>query len=217
MWGPNNAFKPKPLSFRKAHGRYSLPCASLHYASRLNLGVRWHVKDPEVVEFIRSQLFALTLSATAQRSNLYQRDLPEDVRRVFQRSLRRSLERIAHNYDATTSDEDHCKNIASIAHHMSELHGEILCHGGMRIGHAQKCLNLYLKYLWVFDLGPEPPHFPVDAIILQFIPAFRNVRWTQMNSLNQYVSIVSAAKLEADKANLSLPQWELHCYNRRAT
>ena len=26
-------------AIRKAHGRYSLPCALLHYASRLNLGV----------------------------------------------------------------------------------------------------------------------------------------------------------------------------------
>src|SRR5690606_13709211 len=33
-------FQAEAASLRKAHGRYSLPCASLHYASRLNLGVR---------------------------------------------------------------------------------------------------------------------------------------------------------------------------------
>src|SRR5690606_25833107 len=31
-------------SFRQAHGRYSLPCAWLHCAARLNLGVRCHGK-----------------------------------------------------------------------------------------------------------------------------------------------------------------------------
>ncbi len=175
------------------------------------------MKNPEVVEFNQSQLFALTLSATAQRSGLYQAGLPENVRRIFHRSLRLSLEDISSRYVGNATDSLHCSNIRGLADKMSDLHGEILCDGGMRIGHAQKCLNLYLKYLWTFGLGPEPPHFPVDAIILQFIPEFRDTRWTKMNSMDTYLSIVAAARVQAAKSKLSLPQWELHCYNQRAT
>ena len=44
------------LPFRKAHGRYSLPCALLHYASRLNLGVRPQER------FMRFTIFFLLLA-----------------------------------------------------------------------------------------------------------------------------------------------------------
>jgi hypothetical protein len=37
---PNNSFKPKPLRYSKNHGSKSLPCFCLHYAFRLNSGVR---------------------------------------------------------------------------------------------------------------------------------------------------------------------------------
>ena len=42
--GAYQCVQAESASLRKTHGRKSLPCVSLHYAARLNLGVRCHGK-----------------------------------------------------------------------------------------------------------------------------------------------------------------------------
>ena len=85
----------------------------------------------------------------------------------------------------------------------------------MKFGHAQKALNLYLKYRWCLDQAQEPPHFPIDSIILKKVPGFERFRWTRMESEEEYKEIISAARKQAQKSGLSLARWELKEYKRR--
>ena len=165
--------------------------------------------------FLERELFALTLAATAQRSDLYASDLSDAARRPFQRSLRHSLEQLSIAYSGVVNDANHLDNIENLALSLSRGHGNVLAPGGMRFGHAQKALNLYLKYLWCLEKVHEPPHFPVDSIILKKIPGFSNYRWTRMGSRDDYSRIIRAAHKVAKVQKLSLACWELKEYKRR--
>jgi len=165
--------------------------------------------------FLDRELLALTLSATAQRSDLYASDLTEAERRPFQRSLRESLQRVTGSYKRSVTGSAHLENIQSLAAHLSKAHSQVLASGQMKIGHAQKALNLYLKYLWCLNQVQEPPHFPIDSIILKKVPGFTTFRWTRMESIDEYTAIIEAAHRQAKEQRLSLARWELKEYKRR--
>ena len=167
-------------------------------------------------EFIDGQLFAMTLAATAQRSNLYSEKLTDAQRKPFQESLRAGLEDISREYKISVSDELHIKNIQDLSDKLSIKHSALLHSGKMKFGHAQKALNLYLKYLWCLGRSVAPPHCPIDSIVLRKIPKYTEVRWTKLDSSLQYLAIIMAARNEATKHGLSIPVWELNIYNSRA-
>lgn len=171
----------------------------------------------ELHEFLDRELLALVLAATAQRSDLYASDLTEAERSPFQHSLRNSLRQVAGNYRQAIDESAHLANIQALATGLSKAHPELLASGQMKIGHAQKALNLYLKYLWCLNLVHEPPHFPVDSIILKYIPGFTTFRWTRMCSMLEYTAIIEAAREQAKNQGLSLARWELKEYKRRDT
>jgi hypothetical protein len=166
-------------------------------------------------EFMNGQVFAMTLAATAQRSNMYAAELTEVERKPVQRTLRFVLEEICAAYVTPVDDLQHVLNIGMVAQTLSNEHGALLKAGRMKFGHAQKALNLHLKYLWCSERIPMPPHCPLDSIILKKIPGFTQIRWTQLDSSKKYEEIISAAKCKASLQNLSLPEWELIEYNRR--
>jgi hypothetical protein len=170
-----------------------------------------------LAEFQRSQIFGMTLAATTQRSRLYANSPSDQVRKIFHRSFRKKLESLSEAYAQTVREETHIRSIETLASSMSDQHAEILNGGHMRIGHAQKALNLYLKYLWCFGQIPEPPHCPIDSVILKRIPSFGAVRWTRIDSVADYMKVIGAARNEASQKNMSLSQWELHVYNESAT
>lgn len=66
------------------------------------------------------------------------------------------------------------QNLCSAASLSSE-YVSVLADGRMKIGHAQKALNLYLKYMWCAGWVREPPHCPFDRIVLQFVPECKNM------------------------------------------
>lgn len=170
-----------------------------------------------LAEFQKSQIFGMTLAATTQRSSLYTNSPPEPVRKIFHRSFRKKLESLSAAYVQAAPEETHIRNIETLATSMSDLHSEIFNDGRFRIGHAQKALNLYLKYLWCFGQIPEPPHCPIDFVILKRIPGFGSVRWTKIDSVADYMKVIEAARHEASHKKLSLSQWELLAYNESAT
>ena len=81
-----------------------------------------------------------------------------------------------------------------------------------RIGISQKIINLFLKYLWVLQKCPMPPHCPFDSIILEKLNN-RLPCWTKMNSIEIYKEYVKAVK-EYDKKGLSIAEWELEYWNK---
>ena len=81
----------------------------------------------------------------------------------------------------------------------------------IRIGSAQKALNLFLKYLWCIGEAPEPPHCPFDFQIISKLPPAVRCNWTELDSIETYRALVAAAKTAA--AGQSLAEWELAEYN----
>jgi hypothetical protein len=164
-------------------------------------------------DFLLREFFTLTLAGTVQRSGLYNDGTTEKDRKPFQDSLRGILEEMAVDYAECVSEEKHVENIERLADKLSAKHADILAEGGMRIGLAQKALNLYLKYLWCLGEIPKPPHCPIDSIVLSKVPGCKDVRWTRIEEIEEYRRIIASAKDEARFKGQSLAQWELTIYN----
>ncbi len=162
--------------------------------------------------FIEDEVFGLTLQGTVQRSGLYRARLTEDDRKAFQSGLKGQLTKLLENYRNGVDEQQHCRNIEELANGLSDEYAQVLADGRLKIGHAQKALNLYLKYMWCFGWIPEPPHCPFDRIVLQFVPQCKNMLWTKLDSMDDYNLIVKCSKIAA--GNLSLSMWELELYNR---
>jgi len=86
-----------------------------------------------------------------------------------------------------------------------------LLEGRISFGTVQKILNLYLKYLWSINLIVEPPHCPIDSIILSHLNDYVT-RWTKMNK-EKYVRIIN--KINLTRGDKSIAEWELSVFSRR--
>jgi hypothetical protein len=161
--------------------------------------------------FLKDELFSMTLMATVQRGKVYSAGATEGQKDAVRQTLRSELEQLTPNYREAVPETQHVENIASLANRLSAQHSHALDKGRFRIGSAQKALNLHLKYLWCLDLISLPPHCPFDAIVLSRIPGCSDVRWTALDSLEEYEKIVRAARAVA--CDCPLPLWELRLYN----
>ncbi len=162
--------------------------------------------------FIEDEVFGLTLQGTVQRSGLYRSGLTEGDRKAFQSGLKSKLTKLLEHYRNGVDEQQHCRNIEELANSLSAEYGQVLADGRIKIGHAQKALNLYLKYMWCVGWIPEPPHCPFDRIVLQFVPECKNTLWTKLDSMEDYNLIVKCSKIAACGQSLSM--WELELYNR---
>ena len=83
--------------------------------------------------------------------------------------------------------------------------------GRIRIGTTQKVLNLYLKYLWVLNKIPEPPHCPFDGIIIDMMELNEPIRWTKFDDIDVYNKLINKVKDE----KMTVAEWELGKWNNR--
>lgn len=162
-------------------------------------------------DFLHKEFFGLTLKATVQRAKIYGRDATEHGRMSLHAGLHHALETTARSYTHPVTEEEHLRNIASIADRLSSdclgaLRGE-----RFRIGPAQKALNLFLKYLWCAGWIPTPPHCPFDSVIIGQFPASQRRNWTDLDSLGEYQKLVESARRLA--GSQSLAEWELALYD----
>lgn len=166
--------------------------------------------------FMHSQIMSLSVSAAVVRSRplpVYCSEASEELRRGVQLAIRAKLAGFEPQYIETQSDEAHVQNITDLATSISQGHAATLVNGVLRIGTAQKALNLYLKYLWCLGRIKEPPHCPIDAIVLGHAHEVANVRWTQMNDIEEYKRCINSLRLQAQERKLSLSCWELQLWN----
>lgn len=154
----------------------------------------------------------LTVNGTLQRNPTYRSEIKENDKRRhdFRESLRRQLCSKVEEYQTQRiGEERHLANIEMLSSELSERHGDILRDGTFRIGSAQKALNLYLKYCWARGIIEEPPHCPIDRIVLDEIK-WRGTPWTRICTIKEYEDIIEKAK---EKANgKSLACWELEVW-----
>ena len=136
------------------------------------------------------------------------------MRKEFRGALQRCLSSLLKEYRAErVSEARHVANIEVLSRGLSKRYGGILKCGEFRIGAAQKALNLYLKYAWARGIIPEPPHCPIDSIVLDNIkrcpksascPICHCVTWTKMRTGEEYRHFIEKAREKASGQSLTV-------------
>ena len=172
-------------------------------------------------KFIYSEVAILAWGASVQRANLYNQDIkPEDRdpenldRDTFRRRVLGFIEdSLLTNYKTECSEADHVANIQRLVAFGTANGAKLLGPDGYKFGVAQKLLNLLLKYLWCLGHVAEPPHCPVDRLVLAKTTLRGRLNWTEITTAEKYNQAIDAIRVVAAKR--SLAQWELEFYRRR--
>lgn len=161
--------------------------------------------------YIDNEILTLTIQgAHATRGGLSpyrERGLDSTLLKLF---VRARLPELSLGYLAGgVSDLDHVRNIETLANDLTDRFQSILYRERFRIGISQKLLNLYLKYQWVLGWIPEPPHCPFDANVIGKLQLANRINWTELDSSEDYLVLVTAARDLARQVGLSIASWEL--------
>lgn len=168
--------------------------------------------------FIEEVLFSNALSAAFQRSTTYRKD--EDFSSKQKDALRETLKSFLRStvndplYVAgSVSDSQHRSKIIELADAVSSQHANLLEGEKFRIGSAQKILNLYLKFHWCMGKIAEPPHCPLDRIVIERLAKkYHTHKWTKLDSIGDYQLLIDALRELATRGGCSIAQWELQAY-----
>jgi hypothetical protein len=167
-------------------------------------------------KFLLDEFWMFAWNASVQRARLYQENsLPTPERQNFRLELRDFIEtQFLPHYRISCSELKHYDNIAALVELGSARGKSVLSSRGYGYGIAQKLLNLYLKYCWCAGYVVEPPHCPIDRIILGKTRLRDRLNWTTMNEA-QYRAAISEISTLAKAQGLTPARWELENYLRR--
>lgn len=170
-------------------------------------------------KYLERELWILAWNASVQHATLYRNGAWQNSRDEIDRFRRKVIEHIKNHiipqYKGPVEELRHCENIRGLIAYANEVDTGVLGKEGYKYGVAQKVLNLALKYYWCLGLIEEPPHCPVDKIVIDKTPFRGKVNWTQMLNEREYLNIISAIRSLAAKENRSIAQWELNNYEGR--
>ena len=169
-------------------------------------------------KFIFREISILAWAASVQRAKLYNKDMSQKDRKSaqFQAEVLRFIEsKILPRYTSECNESQHVNNIQELVDFGTNIGQDRLCADGYKFGVAQKLLNLLLKYLWCLGHIPEPPHCPVDRLILDKTNLRGNINWTSITKACEYQRAICAIKSVAEKSDLSIAEWECKFYARR--
>jgi hypothetical protein len=169
-------------------------------------------------QFIINELWILAWAASVQRAKLYKKDVDsasKEASKFREDVIGFLIEKIIPQYANGCTEEQHYKNIDDLITHANRVNPGILSDLGYKYGVAQKLLNLALKYYWSLELIKEPPHCPVDRIIINKTKHNGKINWTQITERSQYEKIIKEINVLAEKKSLSIPMWELESFRRR--
>ena len=167
-------------------------------------------------QFLQSEFWILSWNASVNRSGVYEPGGAPEERSDFREGLVDYIEsKILPAYQKRVREEEHLKHLSALVKAGNRIGKSVLGPDGYRFGVAQKLLNLQLKYLWCSKFIPEPPHCPVDRVMINKTVLKNQVAWTRMTSVTEYKKVIAAMRTEADKQSLSLARWELEVFDRR--
>lgn len=175
----------------------------------------------EKIDFITKELWILAWGASVQRANLYGEKTATDsssttTQTKFREDVVKFLtDKIMPQYVEGCTEEQHYANIDALINYANSVNPGILGKAGYKYGVAQKLLNLAIKYYWCLGLISEPPHCPIDRIIISKTRHNGKINWTQITKRTQYEEVIEEVKGLAKAKGLSIPQWELKYYSRR--
>lgn len=192
-------------------------------ADILGAGTAWVDRKDESrmvtkASFLTGELEILSWNASVQRATVYKQGIKPHRADVtaFRRAILAFIttELLPLYSDKVTKEALHYENIEKLIAHANHIGRGVLRGNRYKYGVAQKLLNLILKYQWCRGLVSQPPHCPVDRIIMHKA-GIRGINWTQITQRSEYVKVIEAIKEVAVKDGVSIAQWELRNYNRR--
>jgi hypothetical protein len=167
-------------------------------------------------DYLVKELWILAWNASVQRSHLYRSGIEPSSpdTRVFREKLISYLSSqvIPMYRPDQIREEYHYQHIDALVGYANSVGDRVLGPLGYKYGVAQKLLNLALKYHWCLGIIPEPPHCPVDRIVIDKT-IYRGKSWTQIEQRSEYQPIIEDIKRLAGAA--SVATWELSMYSRR--
>jgi len=94
-------------------------------------------------------------------------------------------------------------------------HAKFKTDPGFRLSHAQKSIAVFLKHLWCLGRVAEPPHCPVDAVILgKAGRKYPKTKWGYVNNLATHCEQIQFLRAAANRFRQTLAEWELKKFNR---
>lgn len=170
-------------------------------------------------EFLKNMFFAASWSAATGHHNVWNDECKENKNKrvAFRLRLKDKAEEMIKTYkDTRPSVEQHIKNIQGLKEFSKNVEIEkngviVSIKNELNIGTVQKLLNLLCKYHWCAGFIQEPPHLPIDSIMLNKIENKKKLtkKWTQLDSIEEYQEIIAGFKKDS-----SLAQWELQVWNK---
>ncbi|OGR08938.1 MAG: hypothetical protein A3K23_03960 [Desulfobacca sp. RBG_16_58_9] len=170
------------------------------------------------IKFITNELWILAWNASVQRANIFKKDRNPTSRvgSKFRKDVIEFIDKtIIPQYANGCNEDQHYKNIDDLIAYANKVDPGILSESGYKYGVAQKLLNLALKYYWCQGLVMEPPHCPVDRIVISNTRYSNEINWTQITEKAQYHKIIEEIKVLANEKGKSIPLWELEIFERR--
>ena len=165
--------------------------------------------------YLFSEFWILSWNGSVQRAHLYREDCEEKHKIDFRRRFIDWIdEQVIPRYRESVSEPTHESHILELCEKGTEMDTDhIFQSAGYHLASAQKLLNLQLKYLWCLGEVVEPPHCPVDRVILNRT-RLRNSAWTRMRKIEEYREYIEAIRERANAERKSIAQWELDIYDR---
>lgn len=168
----------------------------------------------EKKDFLLATALSSSRGAAFQRSNVYSMDSPQAYKDNFIVEFNKKLTSLESTYSVAISEEVHIRNIELFRSELSAQFPRVLNNESMRFGIAQKAVNLYLKFLWVLGYIPEPPHCPIDRIILQNV-GIKDKNWTHLDKKEDYMEMIEKIRFVAKETGLTIAEWELKFWNEK--
>jgi len=170
-------------------------------------------------KYLERELWILAWNASVQHAAVYKKGLYQTQREqinIFRGKIISYIkDHLIPEYREEIKESSHCLNIERLIDYAIKVDTGVLGKDGYKYGIAQKLLNLSLKYYWCLGLIAEPPHCPIDMIIIDKTEFKGKINWTQMLTEREYLDIISAIRILAKMGNCSIAQWELNNYERR--
>jgi hypothetical protein len=169
-------------------------------------------------EFIAGELWTMAWAASVQRAKVYRPGIKPDGKDV--KAFRRNVAsyvggELLPMYKMRCKEEQHYRNIDGLIAHASKVGTAVLPPHAYKFGVAQKLLNLCLKYHWCLGLTEEPPHCPVDRIVIEKTSYRGKLNWTDIRSREKYAAVIGEIAGLANAEGVSIAKWELRHYRRR--
>ncbi|MDR5785377.1 hypothetical protein P9281_02250 [Caballeronia sp. LP003] len=166
--------------------------------------------------YLLGELLMVAWAASVQRAKPYivSKDRPPTAQ--FRHDLLAFVEQeLLQYYREGCSEEQHIANLVRLTQFGTQRGQGLFDDAGYRLGVAQKFLNTLLKTLWCLGFIVEPPHCPVDRVIIEKLSGPVDINWSEITTVDEYLRAISSMKSDAALHQLSIAEWELQHFERR--